>query len=186
MKTWIATLLLLGTSLTLWAEPSGRHFIYAQYDFILTLELTTQKEAILNVVNFTSDTYALRPQQLAIVDAQGQAVKVDKIVIETGNPADPYLTSNMKILPNSFIGLVLRGAFAPVSRIQAASLRIGDQIFHLDPITELQFNAAADRIDRMNFDSPDIREDFRVLKMDFFGRREPAQGKQGSPAQPVP
>ncbi|MBI4455764.1 MAG: hypothetical protein HY644_07680 [Acidobacteria bacterium] len=155
------------------AETSGRHFIYAQYDFILTFELTAQKEAILNVVNFTDKTYYLRPQDILLTDTQDQAVKVDKIILETGNPSDPYLTSNMKILPNSFIGLVLKGGFASIQSFQSVSVQLGNQLCMLDSLSEPRFNDAAERINKMNFDSPDVREDYRVLKMEFFGRKEP-------------
>ncbi len=157
------------------AEPSGRHFLYAQYDFILTFELTAQKEAILNVVNFTSRTYYIRTQHILLVDASDKPIKVDKIVMETGNPADPFRTSNMKILPNSFIGLVIQGDFSSVDKMKSVSVQIGDSVYRLESLSDLQFNISADKINKMNFDSPDVREDFRVLKMEFFGRKEPAK-----------
>jgi hypothetical protein len=174
-KLGLPALLLLFAVATVQAEPSGRHFVYAQYDFILTFELTSQKEAILNVVNFTSPTYYIRTQHIILIDSQDKLIKVEKIVMETGNPADPFKTSNMKILPNSFIGLVLQGDFSSVEKLKSVSVQLGNSIYKLDSLSDLQFNIAADKINKMNFDSPDVREDFRVLKMDFFGSKEPAK-----------
>src|SRR3989442_1565353 len=163
------------------AEPTGRHFLYAQYDFILTFELTTQKEAIFNIVNFTNRTYYIRNQHVVLNDAGDKPIKVDKIVMETGNPADPYRTSNMKILPNSFIGLVIQGDFSSTDKLKSVSVQIGDSLYRLESLSDLQFNIAAEKVNKMNFDSPDVREDFRVLKMEFFGRKEPAARAAGKP-----
>lgn len=173
MKIFAALLvLLLPAGSALAAEPSGKHFIYAQYDFILTFELTGQQEAILNVVNFTERTYFVRPQHISLIDAKSNPIAIQKIVMETGNPSDPYKTSNMKILPNSFIGLVLQGDFIGVQQLKSASVQFGNTIYSLDSLSELQFNIAADKINKVNFDSPDVREDFRVVKLDFLGRKQ--------------
>lgn len=176
-RALILLIVLLGAVPAAGAEPSGRHFIYAQYDFILTFEFTAGKEAILNVVNFTDQTYAFRLEHISLTDEQDQDVKAEKIVIETGNPSDPYRTGAMKILPNSFIGLVLQGKFDSVKQFKSAAVQLGSLRCHLDPVSEPAFNVAAEKINKMNFDSPDVREDFRVLKMEFFGRKEPAVQK---------
>ncbi|HEY2930552.1 MAG TPA: hypothetical protein VGK99_02315 [Acidobacteriota bacterium] len=173
MKSFLALVLFsLLAVVAFGAEPSGRHFIYAQYDFILTFELTGQKEAILNVVNFTERTYFVRPQHISLIDSKNNPVPVQKIVMETGNPSDPFKTSNMKILPNSFIGLTLQGDFSNVEQLKFASVQFGNTIYSLDSLSELQFNIAADKINKVNFDSPDVREDFRVVKLDFLGRKQ--------------
>lgn len=156
------------------APVSGRHLIYAQYDFVFTFEFTTRNEPILNIVNFTDQTLPLRAQNILLVDDQGREVKVDRIILETGNPSDPYLTPIMKILPNSFIGLVLKGKFDAVKEFKSVAVQLGNTLFHLDPVSSPAFDGAVEKINRMNFDSPDVREDFRVVKMDFLGRKEPA------------
>ena len=173
---WLLLLLSVGP---VSAEPTGRHFIYAQYDFILTFELVGGQEAILNVVNLTDGTYFLRSPLFTLTDSEGGQVKVDKIVVETGNPSDPYLTSNMKILPNSFIGLVLKGAFGSVQKFKSVAVQMGNQRCILDSLSALQFDGTAEKINKMNFDSPDPREDFRVLRLDFFGRKEAVTADSG-------
>ncbi len=156
------------------ASASGRHLIYAQYDFIFTFEFTAQNEPILNIVHFTDQALPLRAQNILLVDDQGREVKVDRIILETGDSADPYLTPIMKILPNSFIGLVLKGKFDAVKGFKSVAVQLGNLLFHLDAVSAPAFDGAAEKINKMNFDSPDVREDFRVVKMDFLGRKEPA------------
>jgi hypothetical protein len=68
--------------------------------------------------------------------------------------------------------LDLAGDFEGFHELSEAAIDLGDHRFVLQPIDCLDFEALAERINQVNVDSPDLRQDYAVLKIDLMGRLE--------------
>jgi len=184
-KSIIAALLLAGSAqvgaqaaalqaLETPAESACHLFI--DYRFIWTLEIIIQPNKspvpILNIITFTDGEWDLRPNQIHLVSKTGAEAEVERFSIDTGVPGDPYVVHYLKVLGNSFIGMDLLGDFRGFDQVKEASIELGDTQFILEAVDCLEFENIAYRINQVNYDSPDIRQDFEVLKIEFKGKRK--------------
>ena len=153
---------------------ASRCQVYIDYQVIWTFEVVelpgSPPTPILNIITLTSGTWELRPNQIHIQNGEGREANVDKFSIDTGG--EPYDTPFMKVLGNSFIGLDLLGDFTGFGEPTKVQIDLGDDRYTLAPIDCLDYEMLADRINNVNFDSPDVKEDFRVLGIEQAGNVE--------------
>ena len=76
----------------------------------------------------------------------------------------------MPVLGNSFIGLELLGSFNDFAEPASVSIDLGENRFELKSVDCAEFERLAEKINRINVDSPDVREDFEVLEINPLGR----------------
>ena len=76
----------------------------------------------------------------------------------------------MPVLGNSFIGLELLGSFNDFAEPASVLIDLGESRFELQSVDCAKFERLAEKINRINLDSPDIREDFEVLEINPLGR----------------
>ncbi len=107
-----------------------------------------------------------------LVKGRRREAEVEKFSIDTGVPGEPYVVQYLKVHGESFIGLDLKGDFEGYSELKEVSIDLGNNRFILERIDCLAFEALAQRINQVNFESPDLHQDYEVLKIELMGKRE--------------
>ena len=153
---------------------ASRCHVYIDYENIWTLEMNVdgrQPIPILNIITFGDDENPLRPDQIHIFNQRGKQASVEKLSIDTGVSGDPYVTDFLQVLQSSFIGMDLEGDFGDHTEPTQVSVELGDVEFTLEPIDCLDFESLAQQIDQVNFNSPDLTQDFEVLRIPLLGSK---------------
>ena len=127
---------------------------------------------IVNIVTFSPGAWDFRPREIHIYNGD-QETRAKKLSMDTGVPGEPYLMEYLRILGNSFIGLDLLGEFDNFAEPTRVVIDLGDDRFQLEPVECLDFEALVEKIDQVNFNSPNLWEDFEVLQIEFMGQKMP-------------
>ena len=140
---------------------------------IWTLETLEEPDGttipILNIITFSPGTWDFRPRDIHIYNQENQEATVEKFSMETGE--EPYLMQYLAVKGNGFIGLDLLGKFEDFVEPARVVIDLGEDRFQFQVLDCLAFNALAEKIDRVNFDSPNIWEDYEVLQIEFLGEK---------------
>ena len=177
MSALLVVLAILGLAFQPAAEPrlekldQSKCHIFIDYRIIWTVEVAEEFNQdpvpIVNIITFDAKEAPLKPRHIHLYDAQGRTAKVEKFAIETG--FEPYITSFLKVLTASFIGLDLQGEFAGFSEPQRVVIELGETEYTLQAVDCLDYEMLAEQINKVNFDSPDIKEDFDLLRIPHIG-----------------
>jgi hypothetical protein len=158
------------------APDSSACHVFIDHQFIWTLEVTRtaggNPAPILNIITFMEGQWDLRPIQIHLVNEQKREAEIEKFSIDTGIIEDPYYLRYLKVQGDSFIGLDLLGEFDGFETLRQVSIELGDNRFLLEAVDCLEFERIAQQINQINYDSPDIRQDYEVLGIPLRGRRE--------------
>ena len=142
---------------------------------IWTLETLQEPDGttipILNIITFSPGAWDFRPREVHIYNPENQEAMVEKFSMDTGVPGEPYLMEYLSVKGNSFIGLDLLGTFENFVEPARVVIDLGEDRFQLQVLDCLDFNALAEKIDQVNFDSPNIWEDYEVLQIEFLGEK---------------
>lgn len=151
-------------------------FVFVDAQYIWTLEVVAAPDnrpvPILNIVILTRGEWDFRPIQISLINMEGRTADVKRFSMNTGVEGEPYLTNYLKVLGNNFIGVDLIGEFEDFRQLSEVSIELGKDIFRLAPVHPDAYEMLASRINQINVDSPDIREDFQVLGINLLGERE--------------
>jgi hypothetical protein len=179
MKKALISILLFNSSI--WAaqlpppELSACH-VFIDYEFIWTLEMIAgaggHPTPILNIITFADGEWDLRPEQVHLMKSRRREAEIERFSIDTGVPGEPYVVPYMKVQGESFIGIDLKGDFEGFGELKEVAIELGNNRFVLEPVDCLAFEALAQRINQVNFESPDLHQDYEVLKIDLMGKRE--------------
>lgn len=183
-------LLLLSAAATLaLQQPSkgppdaSRCHVFIDTENIWTLEMVQdanqERTPILNIITLSSGEWDFRPAQIHVFNKREKKAELKRFSMDTGVPDEPYLTDYVKVLGNSFIGLDLQGKFEEFAEPARVLIDLGDYRFELQPIDCLEFETLAEKINNVNFDSPNVKEDFHLLKIEHLGKKGPRpRGRQ--------
>ena len=127
---------------------------------------------ILNIITFSQGQWDFRPPQIHIYNETGQEARVERFSLDTGVAEEPYIMQFMKVRGKSFIGVDLVGNFTNFGNPPRVSIDLGEERFQLQPVECRKFDTIAEQIDKVNVDSPNIWEDFDVLRIQYIGKRE--------------
>jgi hypothetical protein len=156
--------------------PKSACHVFIDHQFIWTLEVTRLRSGepgpILNIITFVDGQWDLRPRNIRLVAPGGREAEIEKFSIDTGVIEDPYYLQYLKVQGDSFIGLDLLGDFEGFEELAEVSIDLGNNRFILEPIDCLEFENVVRQINQVNFDSPDLRQDYEVLGLNLRGRRE--------------
>lgn len=156
---------------------SSRCHIFIEYENIWTLEMVKdgagKRTPILNAITFTPGEWDFRPRQVHLSSKKGKKAKFKRFSMDTGNPEDPILMNYIKILGNSHIGLDLKGKFDDFGELSQVLIDLGEYRFELQGVDCAEFDQLAEKINKVNFDSPEVKEDFYLLKIEPIGRKGP-------------
>ncbi len=128
---------------------------------------------ILNIITLIPGEWDFRPGQIHIYNKQGRQAPLQEFSMDTGVAGEPYTMRFLKVLGNSFIGLDLDGEYDDFAEPARVIIDLGDHRFKLQAVKCSEFELLAEKINQVNFDSPDIPEDFEVLKIEFLGTQGP-------------
>ncbi len=181
-RVWALLLLALflgmvsGQQLKKPVEVSGCH-AFIDYENIWTVEIVRTQGAqavpILNIITFTPGEWDLRPEQVHVFDKEGSEAEVKRFSIDTGVADEPYNTKYLKVLGNSFIGVDLLGEFEGFQESPRVAIDLGHLRYELKPLDCMSFERLAGQINNINFNSPDIQEDFEILRIEHLGKKIP-------------
>jgi hypothetical protein len=184
MKSIVLASAVLMSPLLLMAQPQqkkpvdqSRCHCFIDYQNIWTFEMVRSQEGkrvpILNIITFTPGEWELRPNQVHIFNNKNKEARVEKFSMDTGIAEEPYISNSLKVLGNGFIGVDLIGNFDDFAEPSKVAIDLGDQRFDLQPMDCLDFEMLAEQINKINFDSPKVKEDFDVLKIEPRGTKAP-------------
>lgn len=153
----------------------SRCHCFIDYENIWTFEMVQNHEGervpILNIITFKPGEWELKPAQVQVFNAKNRPARIDKFSIDTGIEDEPYNVNNLKVLGNGFIGVDLLGKFDDYGEPTKVLIDLGDSRFELRPMDCMEFDMLAEQINKINFDSPQIKEDFDTLKIEHKGSR---------------
>ena len=127
---------------------------------------------IINILTFSPGEWDFRPREIHLYN-RDQETRAEKFAMDTGVPEEPYLTEYLRVLGNNIIGLNLLGDFDDFAESTQVVIDLGEDRFQLEPLECMDFEALAGKIGRINFNSPNIWEDFEVLQIEFMGQKMP-------------
>lgn len=142
---------------------------------IWTLEVVKDSSGkhtpILNIITFIKGKWDFETKDIHIWNEAGREADVKRLSMDTGVPDDAYVTTYLKILGNSFIGFDLVGDFEDFSQPARVAVDLARYRFELQPVDCLQFDDLAQRINKVNFDSPNVEQDYQILKIPSLGQK---------------
>lgn len=182
MKTILFASVVIMSSVFAMAQPEqkkqldqSRCHCFVDYENIWTFEMVQSQEGkrvpILNIITFTPGQWELRPTQIHIRNKNNKEARVEKFSIDTGIAEEPYMSSTLKVLGNGFIGVDLMGNYDDFGEPTKVMIDLGDQRFDLQPMDCLEFEMLAEQINKINFDSPKVKDDFDILKIEPIGTK---------------
>ncbi len=179
MSVLLVVLAILGPGLQPAPEPRlekldrSKCHIFIDYKIIWTVEVAEEFNQapvpIVNIITFEAAEAPLRPDQIHLYNATGRTAEVKKFAIETG--FEPYITNYLKVLSSSFIGFDLEGDFEGFSEPERVVIELGETEYTLQAVDCLDYGMLAEQINKVNYDSPDIKEDFDLLHIPHIGSR---------------
>jgi len=147
------------------------YFAFVDRDFMFTVELVRAGVPLFNFVSMQDTEYPLSANQVRLT-LDTRKVPARFFLVDTGNPKEPLIVASLKVRPRSSFGVRLQGDFESAKEIDGAAVRLGDEDFKLVPLTSFDFENLVLKINRLNLDSPDFTDDWRVLKLESKGSRE--------------
>ncbi len=147
------------------------YFAFIDRDFIFTVELVRPGVPLFNFVSMTDTAFQLSAKQVRLT-LDIRKVPARYFIVDTGNPKEPLTVPSLTVRPRSSFGVRLQGDFEDAKEIDGAAVQVGEEDFRLVPLTSFDFENLALKINRLNLDSPDFEDDWRVLKLESMGSRE--------------
>jgi hypothetical protein len=155
-------------------EQSRCH-CFIDHENIWTLEMVQSKEGkrtpILNIITFTPGEWDLKPSFVHVFNQKNKEARIQKFSMDTGIADEPYVSSTLRVLGNGFIGVDLMGDFDEFGEPSKVLVDLGDKRFELKPMDCLEFDMLAEQINKINFDSPNVKADFDILKIELVGTK---------------
>jgi hypothetical protein len=155
---------------------SSRCHVFIDDQNIWTLEILVQRSGaivpIVNIITFSPGEWDFRPREIRLYKGDQEA-RAQKFSMDTGVPDEPYTMEYLRVLGHSFIGLDLLGDFDDFAEPTQIVIDLGEDRFQLEPVECMDFETLAGKIDQINFNSPNLWDDFEVLQIEFMGQKMP-------------
>jgi hypothetical protein len=148
---------------------------FVDYDFIWTLETVRSGSSvtpILNGVCLSAGEWELSPDQIRLLDDQGRELSVQEFSLDSGDPANPFLSTYVKLRGGDAMGVDLVGDFSTVDSLKQMSIEIGKDRFILYPMDCNEFEVLLDKVSRLEFGSSNLVTAYQTLNLRLFGERE--------------
>ena len=178
MKKVLLLVLLISTNAfaQLTEGQKSRCHVFIDYQFIWTLEMVSGENdlpvPVLNIVTFAKGQWDLRPDQIHLHANRRREAEIKRFAIDTGVASNPYVVRYLKVRGESFIGMDLLGKFHGFEELSQVLIDLDENRFILEPVDCFQYETIVSKINQINFDSPDLRQDYSVLKLSLQGKRE--------------
>lgn len=157
-------------------EKSG-YFAFVDREFVLTVEFVSPGIPLLNFVSMAEEPKVLAAKQVRI-RLENRTVVARFFLVDTGDPKQPITTPSVTMRSRSSFGVRIQGDFGGAKEVYAVTIRVGEQDFKLVPLSSLAFENLVLKVNRINLNSPDFRQDWDAVKLEMMGSRERAPRKQ--------
>lgn len=146
------------------------YYAYVGRDYIFTIEITDPGTPLFNFVSMLDQEGKLQAKNIRL-SLGNRRSPADLFVIEPAPKQDPIIVSSMRIRPRSSFGFRLEGKFGTTRELYGVEIKLGEDTFKLAPLSNIDFDILVDKVNRLNLNSPDFRDDFHVLDLVFMGNR---------------
>jgi hypothetical protein len=148
------------------------YFAFVDRDYIFTLEIVKPGVPLLNFISMADQEHLLPAKEVRLT-LENRKAPGKYFMIDTANPREPVIVPSVRIRPKSSFGLRIQGEFGSDRELLGATVRIGEEDFKLVPLSSFDFENLVLKVNRLNLGSPDLDDDWRVLKLEEMGVREP-------------
>jgi hypothetical protein len=146
---------------------------FVDRDFIFTVEVVKPGVPLFNFVSMSDKEFNLLAKNVRLT-LENRKVPGLFFLVDTGNPKEPMIVPSVRMRPRSSFGVRLQGEFGQEKELLGATVRIGDEDLKLVPLASFDFENLALKVNRINLESPDFRDDWAILKLEVIGIRGPA------------
>jgi len=153
------------------------YFAFVDREYIFTLEIVRPGVPIFNFVSMVDKDENLLAKQVRLT-LDNRKVPGTFFLVDTGDPKEPVIVPSVRMRPKSAFGVRLQGEFGQEKELLGVSVLIGDQDFNLVPLSSFDFENLVLKVNRLNLASPDLSDDWRVLKLENMGSRSNAMRKR--------
>jgi len=157
-------------------KPRDRsaYFAFVDHDYIFTIEVVKPGIPLLNFVSMTNEENRIYAKDIRL--SLGNRKSVARLLsVETGEFQQAMSVTSIAVHPKSSFGVRIDGDFGNEKELSGATIRLGDEDFQLAPLSNFDFESLALKVNRLNLESPDFSDDWRVLKLELLGSRSPAR-----------
>jgi hypothetical protein len=147
------------------------YLAFVDRDFIFTLEVVKPGVPVFNFVSMIEEERNLQAKDV-VLSLGNRKVPAKFFLVDTGDPKEQMILASLPIHPRSAFGVSLRGEFGAAKEFFGVSVRMGEDLFQLEPVSSFDFENLALKVNKINLGSPDFQDDWRVLKLETIGRRE--------------
>jgi hypothetical protein len=146
---------------------------FVDHEFIFTVEVVKPGVPLFNFVSMSDNECNLLAKNVRLT-LESRKVPGLFFLVDTGNPKEPMIVPSVRMRPRSSFGVRLQGDFGQEKELMGATIRVGDDDLKLAPLARFEFENLVLKVNRINLESPDFREDWAILKLEVIGTRGPA------------
>ena len=146
---------------------------FVDHEFIFTVEVVKPGVPLFNFVSMSDREFSLLAKNVRLT-LESRKVPGLYFLVDTGNPKEPMIVPSVHMRPRSSFGVRLQGDFGQEKELLGATVRVGDDDLKMAPLASFDFENLVLKVNRINLESPDFREDWAILKLEVIGSRGPA------------
>jgi hypothetical protein len=150
------------------------YLAFVDREYIFTVEVVKPGVLLFNFISMVDKDQNLQAKQIRLT-LENRKIPGKFFIIDTGDPKEPVTVPSLRMRPRSSFGVRLQGEFADERELLGVTVRIGEEDFRLVPLASFDFENLSLKVNRINLDSPDFRDDWRVLKLEMLGTRGPGR-----------
>ena len=155
------------------AAPKEHLFAFVDRDFIFTVEMVGPGIVLLNFVSMLDEERVLSAKLVRLTLENRKAPSM-AFLVDTGDPKEPITVPSITMRARSSFGVRIKGDYGSEKEISGVTLRVGTEDLKLVPVTSLEFENLVIKVNRINLNSPNFREDWQSVKLEVIGSRVPA------------
>ncbi len=148
------------------------YLAFVARDYIFTIEMVNPGVPMLNFVSMSDSEKRLQAKDIRLLLGNRQSAGTI-FLVDTSDPQEPMRTSSIRIRPRSSFGVRLDGDFDKAKEISGAVIRMEAEEFRLALLSSPKFESLVLKVNRINLESPDFRDDWRALNLEVIGTRNP-------------
>jgi len=150
------------------------YYAFVDREYIFTCEVIKPGIPLFNFVSM-ADKEGLLPAKQVRLAFELRKAPARFFVVDTGDPKQPVTTPSLRIRARSSFGVRLQGDFPSERDLYGVAVELGGEEFKLVPLSSFDFENLVLKVNRLNLGSPDFADDWRVLKIEVMGTREPVR-----------
>ena len=143
MKTVALSAACLAFCLALVSGQGSRYYLFLSDQRIVTVELISSEQAILNYINLSEGYEVVQAPLLVLLDSEGNRYRGHLIKVEEPSDPDQRFKVTDPIAPGDFRGYDILGDYRFRSPPEKAYFRVGSAILQLEPLTQVDFERIA-------------------------------------------